>query len=181
MHKTTYLAALIGDMVLLDLVFAGILIFGILSGLWDGFFVELASLISLFAGIFLAFKCSFILKDALLGHVSWDPQTVQAVAFLLTFTIVVVGIAVLGKVLTAFANFTALGLFNKIGGGVLGFVKTLLILGVVLVIFEKFNTGERFVEKATLEKAVLYPKILKTATWIYPSLESWVSEVVEAV
>jgi membrane protein required for colicin V production len=168
-------------MVLLDLVFAGFLIFGILSGLWDGFFAELASLVSLFVGIFLAFKFSFILRDILLGHVSWNPETVQATAFLLTFVLVVIAITLLGKVLTAFANFTALGLLNKIGGGLIGLLKAILILGVVLVIFEKLNSNDRFIKKETLEKSVLYPKILKTATWIYPSLESWIAAAAEKV
>ncbi|WP_146171709.1 CvpA family protein [Flavobacterium magnum] len=168
-------------MFLLDLVFAGFLIFGILSGLWDGFFAELASLLSLFVGIFAAFRFSFVLRDLLSGYVSWHPQTVQAIAFLLTFAAVVLGVAVLGKVLTAFANFSALGLFNKIAGGVLGLVKAFLILGVAFVIFEKFNANGRFVEKETLGKSVLYPKILKTTTWIYPSLQSWISGAVNTV
>ncbi|WP_291085929.1 MULTISPECIES: CvpA family protein [unclassified Flavobacterium] len=161
-------------MILLDLIFSGFLIFGILSGLWNGFFTELASLLSLFVGIYVAFKFSAVLKDILIGHVSWNPETVQAVAFLLTFILVVLGVIVLGKALTAFANFTAFGLINRIAGGVVGFFRMVLMLGVALMIFEKLNEGHTFAKKETLEKSVFYGSILKTTSWIYPSMKSWI-------
>lgn len=161
-------------MILLDLVFAGFLIYGIISGLLDGFFAELASMVSLFVGVFLAFGFSYILKNKLQGYVSWNPEMIQAVSFLLTFIIVVVAITILGKVLTAFANFSALGLLNKIGGAAIGLLKSVLILGVALVIFENFNANDRFIKRETLDKSILYPKILNSAKWFFPPLKLWI-------
>jgi membrane protein required for colicin V production len=155
----------------LDLILAAFLIYGCVRGLWNGFFIEMASFLSFLLGVFIAFKFSFVLQSMLKNHVSWTPQTLQIVAFALTFILVILGITVLAKSLTTLANVASLGLFNKLAGGFFGLLKTILILSISLNVFQKVNKNQTFIEKPALEKSLLYYPILEIAGIIYPSIE----------
>ena len=115
-------------MTFLDIALGVLLFYGFVKGIWNGFFLELASFVSLIIGVFLAIKFSYVMQSILSGHVDWNPKTVQIVAFTLTFILVVVGISVLAKAFTQIANFAGLGIFNKLFGGVFGLLKMILIL-----------------------------------------------------
>ena len=163
-------------MVFIDILLGALLVYGVIRGIWNGFFVELASLLSLLVGIWVAFKFSNIMRAIIEGHVSWNPRTIQVVAFALTFIVVVVSISLLAKIFTKLASFAGLGLFNKMAGGVLGLVKMTLIISVTLNLFAEINSGEGLVSHETTKKSFFYNPIRKTAAWIYPSIAEWFSE-----
>jgi len=157
----------------LDIFLGVFLIYGLIRGLWNGFFVELASLVSLLLGIFIAIKFSYLMKAWLENHASWNPKTIQVAAFALTFLVVVVGISLLAKIFTKLADFAALGLFNKLLGGIFGVLKTILLLSVFLNLFEKVNAGNAFADKKTLDQSIFYHPVQKVSKFIYPSIEEW--------
>ncbi len=167
-------------MVFIDLVFIVILGYGCIRGLWNGFLIELASLASLLIGIYIALKFSFILKGIVGSHVSWSPQTLQIIAFILTFVLVIVGITVLAKSLTKIANLTPLGPLNKVAGGILGIIKTILILSFMLNVFQKVNSNFAFADKKTLAKSLFYYPVMEIAGIVYPSVEAWFVKVKNA-
>ena len=160
-------------MVFLDVVLGILLAYGAIRGIWNGFFTEIASLLSLIVGVFVAIKFSIFMREFLSKHVSWDPQNIRIAAFVLTFVAVVIGISLLAKFFTTIANFSGLGLFNKLLGGILGIVKMALIISIVLNLFARLNSGEGLADKETIEKSKLYNPIRKIAAKIYPSLEAW--------
>ena len=131
-------------MSVIDIILGGLLLYGLIKGLWRGLFVELASLVSLIAGIFVALKFSGFIADIISGHVSWEPRYISITAFLITFIAVVVGIILLAKFFTKLADFASLGLLNRILGGVFGFLKMVLILSVSLNFFLKINSTNIF-------------------------------------
>ncbi len=161
----------------LDLVLGGLLVYGLLRGIWNGFFVELASFVSLIIGIYLAIKFSYLAKIFLIHHFSWNSKTIQIIAFIVTFIIVVLAITALAKFLTTAANFASLGLINKLFGGLLGLIKTILILGIFLNFIQKFNKNNFFIEKNTIDKSLFYNPIHKVSEFIYPSLEKWFEDL----
>ncbi len=167
-------------MTFLDIILGGFLIYGTIRGLWNGLFVELASLLSLIIGIFVAIKFSFIVRGIIENHVSWTPRKIEIAAFIITFVLVVVAITVLAKTFTTLANFASLGIFNKAAGGFIGLLKSILILSVCLNVFQKLNSNNTFVEKKTLNKSLLYYPILEIAANIFPAIEEWFLEIKEA-
>lgn len=157
-------------MVFIDFLLGGLLVYGLVRGIWNGFFVELASLLSLLIGIWAAIKFSHLMQSLISGHVAWHPKTIQIVAFALTFVLVVVGISLLAKVFTSIANFAGLGIFNKILGGFFGLLKMTLIISISLNLFAKL-TDYGLIEKETGDASLFYNPIRKTAALVYPSLE----------
>ena len=165
----------------LDIILCALLVFAFYKGVINGLFVELASLISLLLGIYFAIKFSFIMKEILMGFVKWNPNTIQIVAFALTFIIVVIGINLLGKFLTGIASFAFLGWLNKLGGGFFRVLKTILIVGIVFSVFEKINYNNFLAKKETLDNSIFYNPIQKIAGFIFPSIKKGYDEMKKKV
>ena len=153
-----------------DIVIAALLIFGFVRGVLKGLFVEVASLAALIGGVYGAIHFSYFIGDLLKEAVSWDQEYVSLAAFAGTFITIIVTIALLGKMLTKLADFAALGVINKILGGVFGAIKIGLILSVVFIFFGKMNDTIPFVKKETLEESILYAPVKKIAPTIFPSI-----------
>ena len=161
----------------LDIILCALLVFAFYKGVINGLFVELASLISLLLGIYFAIKFSFIMKEILMGFVKWNPNTIQIVAFALTFIVVVIGIHLLGKFLTGIANFAFLGWLNKLGGGFFRVLKTVLIVSIVFSVFEKINYNNFLAKKETLDNSIFFNPIQKIAGYVFPSIKKGYQEI----
>ena len=153
-----------------DIIIASLLLFGFVRGLMKGLFVEVASLVALVAGVYGAIHFSYFLGDWLKNSLDWSEQYITLVAFAGTFVIIIVVIALLGKILTKIADFASLGILNKILGGVFGALKIGLILSVVFIFFGRMNDTIPFVKKESLEQSILYKPVKKIAPMIFPSI-----------
>ena len=160
-------------MQVIDIILGCLLLYGLVRGFWNGFFIEIASLFSLLLGIFIAIKFSSFAQSLISSHVSWSPKTIQITAFALTFIAVVIGLSILAKFLTTISKFAGLGIFNKIAGAFFGLLKTILLISVALHFFQKMNSKASFVSKEQLVKSILYYPTLEVSGKIYPALESW--------
>ena len=153
-----------------DIIIAALLLFGFVRGLMKGLFVEVASLVALVAGVYGAIHFSHFLGEWLKDSVSWDEKYISLVAFAGTFVVIILMIAIMGKVLTKIADFASLGILNKILGGVFGALKIGLILSVVFIFFGKINDTIPFIEKANLAESILYKPVKKIAPMIFPTI-----------
>lgn len=157
----------------IDIVFAVLLCYALYKGIKNGLFVELASLIALVAGIFVAIKFSFFIKNILETKVSWEPKYIEIMAFALTFILVVVIIHLSAKLLTKIADFAYLGWINKLAGAVFSALKTILLLSIVILLFEKVNVNNTLVKQETLDASVFYNPTKEISALIYPKIEEW--------
>lgn len=158
----------------IDIILGGFLAYGLIRGIWKGLFSELASVISLLVGIFIAVKFSALLGNALEGVVA-NPKHAKAVAFVVLFAAVVIGLMLLAKTFTKLADWAGLGLVNRLLGGLFGLIKNVLILSVLLNFFLKLNVSNAFAEKKTLDGSVFFYPVLDVSTAIFPVLEDWFS------
>jgi len=152
-----------------DVIISALLIFGFIRGLLKGLFVEIASLAALILGVYGAIHFSYFASAILKNYVSWDEKYITIVAFALTFAIIVIVIALLGKLFTKIANFAALGLLNKLLGGVFGALKIGLILSIVLLIFSKLNNTIPFLSAEQQNETILYEPIKNLAPTLFPN------------
>jgi len=153
-----------------DIIIAALLLFGFVRGLMKGLFVEIASLVALIAGVYGAIHFSYFVSDYLKNHVSWDEKYITLAAFAGTFLVIIIVIALLGKLFTKIADFASLGIINKILGGVFGALKIGLILSVLFIFFGKMNNTIPFVKQETLDASILYSPVKKVAPTIFPSI-----------
>ncbi|WP_460220190.1 CvpA family protein [Psychroserpens sp. MEBiC05023] len=157
-------------MALIDIILGALLLFGLIRGFMKGLFVEVASLVALVAGVYGAIHFSNFAADFLDSKLDWDEKYINIVAFAITFVIIVLIIALAGKALTKLADFAALGILNKLLGGVFGALKIGLILSVMLIVFDNMNNSIPFADKEDLEASILYKPVKALAPMIFPSI-----------
>jgi len=160
-------------MITIDLIFLAFLAFGFYSGFRNGFFVEIASLISFILGVWVAIKCSYLLGGWVSEHLHTGPDVTKGVAFLLTLIGVVVAVHLLAKTFTKMASFAFLGGINKIAGGVFSVVKTAILLGLLFHFLQKVSLEDSFISPEKKETSIFYQPIVKIADFMIPSLSEW--------
>jgi membrane protein required for colicin V production len=156
-----------------DIIVGGLLCYSLYKGIRNGLFVEMASLVSLILGIYIAIKFSNVLTTILSSWLHWNPYTIQIISFILTFIVVVIFIYWLGKFLTSLADFAFLGWINSLGGGFFRVLKTILILSIFLTLFQKINYHNHLAKKETLDKSIFFNPVQKIASFVFPSIEKW--------
>lgn len=157
-------------MSIIDIVLGALLLFGLIRGAMKGLFVEVASLVALVLGVYGAIHFSGFAAEFLDSKVDWNQKTINIIAFAITFVIIVLAISLAGKALTKLADFAALGILNKLAGGLFGALKIGLILSVLLIVFNKLNNTLPFMEKEDLEESILYNPVKSLAPMIFPNL-----------
>ena len=155
---------------ILDIFLGALILFGLIRGLSKGLFVEVASLVALVAGIFGAIHFSDFAAGFLESKVDWSEQYINIAAFAITFVVIVVVIAMAGKALTKLADFAALGMLNKLLGGIFGALKIGLILSVAIMIFSTANKTIPFLDEEDIESSVLYKPVESLAPMIFKTL-----------
>jgi membrane protein required for colicin V production len=163
----------------LDIVLGAFLLYALFKGMKNGLFIELASLLSLILGIYIAIKFSYMIREMLAGHVSWSAKYIEIIAFGLTFIAVVLAVHVIAKVLTGIMDFAFLGIFNKLAGAAFSVLKTILLLSIVINLFQKININNMIAKEETLNKSLFYNPIQEVSKYIYPSLEKWYADFKE--
>lgn len=159
----------------IDIILGALLAYGLYKGLKNGLFVELASLISFFVGIFLAVKFSSFVANAIGGD---NPtKTTKVGAFIITFIIVVIAVHYLAKVFSGIASWAYLGWLNKLGGAFFAVLKTTLLLGIVLSLFQKVNIDNALMSKEKQEESLFFNPVVKTSELLLPVLTNWFKEL----
>ena len=154
---------------LIDIVLGIILLVSFYSGYKKGLFVALASLIGLVAGVFGAIYFSDFAASYIYKWFDWNEQTVNLVAFGVTFMGILILISSTGKFLTKVADFAMLGIFNKILGGVFNCVKYAFIIS---VIFMFVNSSDRFsiLSEEDRQESLLYGPVASIGPVILPNI-----------
>lgn len=159
-----------------DIILSLVLLYGLVRGFFRGLLAELASLVGIVAGIYGAVHLSHILGEFLTAVVNWHPQYLNLVSFAITFVIIVVLVSIAGKMLTKVAAFAALGIVNKLLGGVFGILKSAFVASVIIMFFKATNERIEIVEDKTLEESILYEPVKVIAPIILPSIIKQVKE-----
>lgn len=151
----------------LDISIGLLLVWGLYKGLKNGLFVEIASIIALIAGLYGAIHFSYIAGDYLSENMEWNERYMNLTAFIITFIIIVLAVHLIGKFLTKIANFAMLGLLNKIAGGIFGALKIAVILGALLVFFDRVNSSLNFIDDDTKSESILYEPVKEIGAFVF--------------
>lgn len=151
----------------LDIVLGLLLIWGLWRGLKNGLFVEIASIIALIAGIYGAIHFSYIAGGYLSQNMEWDERYINLASFVITFIIIVVVVHLAGKFLTKIADFAMLGILNKIAGALFGALKVAVILGALLVFFDRMNNAVGFITEENKKGSVLYEPVKEIGAFVF--------------
>ena len=148
----------------IDIIIGAILIYGIVRGFSRGLFLEISSLISLIAGIYIASKFYNIVAKYFQKIISWEENYLIILSFIIILILSIICINLIAKSLTKLADNISLGLLNKMVGSLFGFIKFFIVL-----IFDRINSTIELIDPLTLSHSELYPYIKVVNQEIFPA------------
>jgi membrane protein required for colicin V production len=135
-------------------------------GYRDGVIAQLGGIAGVLLGVWLAFRFS-----TQVGVWLNLPEGIRSeAAFLIIIIAVVIIVGLFGKLLGRLFDSVGLAIVNKFGGVLLALVKMSLMLSVLIMGFELVNNSTKWVERKTIESAILYEPIQKVSSAVFPYL-----------
>ena len=135
--------------------------YGLIRGLVKGFIIEISGVLALVLGVFGALQfatgVTYLIKD----WITLDSRLIQGISFLLLFIAITYGISLLAKMLTKTLQIVALGLFNRLAGGLFGLIKWTLILTAIVLLFNQVDRVLSIVPEAFLAESISHPLLLE--------------------
>ncbi|MBL7951412.1 MAG: CvpA family protein [Flavobacteriales bacterium] len=161
----------------LDWSIIALVAFSGIKGFMRGSIVELASLVALIAAIWAGIHLSERVAEATgLGTDN------AAIAFVVTFLIVLLGVHLLARFLTTVVDIAQLSLPNKLAGVVFGLLRALFAISVALNLVVGYSEGE-LPPAEVRDASVLYAPVRASAPLVVPALEGtkWVKRAMEGI
>lgn len=156
-----------------DLVLGILLVLSAINGFSKGFVEELAGLVALILGIWVAIHFSDIVGKFLIATFKITFEHFTVVAFIITFLIVVIIVHIIGAFFNRLVKIVRLGFLNRLAGLAFGAIKGALILSVFLVVFDKIDNDTHIIPKEKKAQSKLYIPIRNFAPGVFPFLDFW--------
>jgi len=123
----------------LDIIISLPLLWAIYKGYTKGFIHQLASLVALIAGIFIATKLSGFLADWFIRKFQWQEKIAHFTSFIAIMIVILLLIFLLAKWLENAINTTSLGFVNRLLGVIFSVIRMIFIISILLFILNNIN------------------------------------------
>lgn len=153
----------------LDLFFGMAIAWGAYSGFSKGLIKELASILGVIIGVFLAKNYYPYLDIKLKPIFESEAGFISILSAILIFLLTIMVFKIIAKFLTKFLKIIALGLLNRIIGSVFGIFKTVMLLCILVFIFSNINNVTGIIKAEKLSQSFFYSKIEKINSFIIES------------
>ena len=150
-----------------DIIILIILSYGLIKGFMKGFIIEVAGIIALILGVTGSFKFASILEVYLNSYVDWSPKTIQAASFIILFIIIIYAVSLLAKMITKTLKIIALGMINRIFGGIFGLLKWCVILSSLVLVSQEINEIITLIPDKTLKESISYNLLEKVGGFLF--------------
>jgi membrane protein required for colicin V production len=154
----------------IDLIIILLIAWAAYRGFTRGLVVMVAVIIALILGIWGAAKFSNVVANWLTAYMNLSSPYLHLISFTVTFIGIVIGINLVAFLLSKLLDFIALGFINRLLGAAFGIVKMALILSVIFVILNAFNTRHEFLPDEQVENSLFYKPVARLAPGIFPIL-----------
>lgn len=155
----------------IDLIVCLVLLLAVWSGWRQGLIVQVCSLAGIVAAIWLAAQYG----PAVGAWLRLDEAFAVAGGFATVLVVVVLAVAVAGRMLRGLFRFAGFGIADRLLGVGVAVLKYLLLLSALFSAFERINAGHTLVEARTIERSKCYEPVLRLSESLLPMLE-WVGE-----
>jgi len=165
---------------LLDLIFAVIILLAIIKGYQRGLIVGIFSLVAVIIGLAAALKLSTVVAGYIGKAVKVSDQWLPVISFAVVFLIIVVLIRLVAKMIEKTAEIAMLGWLNKLGGIILYAVIYTIIFSVLLFYATQLN----LIKPETIKNSATYsyvqpwgPKVIDGIGSIIPVFKGMFAEL----
>ena len=143
----------------------------LVQGFRKGFISQIIAIISIILGVWLSFRFASEVSVWLAQYITGSEQILKITAFALILTAVIIGLALLGKLLESTFELVMLGWLNKLLGAAFSLVKAGLLIGLAIMVFCSLNNTFSLVSEEVLKESVLFPPLKDLAYTVFPYLK----------
>lgn len=156
----------------LDIVLAVPLIWGLIQGLSRGLITELARIVALIAGVYLAVRFSELLSEYLYRNTEMTNEFLPIISFAIILVGVIILVHLFAKAISKLVNAAALGWANKAAGAFFGFFRSAFFLSLLIMLVTRFDLLEKFDRGDLAQESFLYQPVGQLAPFILPILNN---------
>ena len=162
---------------ILDIILLICFVPALIQGIRKGFIAQAISIISIVAGIWASARFADVVSAWVAQYITASEQVMKVVAFALILVVVFIVLGLVGRLLEGLFNLVLLGWVNRLLGVVFALLKTVLIIGLLIIVFTSINDNFHFVQESVLNESVLYPLLKKIAFEVFPYVKDMLALV----
>lgn len=155
-----------------DIVILIPLLWGLYKGFVKGAIIELASVLALASGIYVAVRFCDYLSEKLNTATNLNREYIPLLAFSILFILSVAAVYLVAKLTERFAKSVALGGVNKVLGASLGALKFGFALSLIVFVLNALDAKGTFFTNKTKQKSILLEPISQIAPIIIPRIQN---------
>lgn len=152
---------------IIDLIVCLVLFVAVWNGWRKGFIVQMGALVALAAGLWLAWHYGPVAG----GWLRLDESVRAPGGFVAVLLVVLVAVAVAGRILRKLFRFVGFGWLDTVLGIVVSVFKYLLLLSALFVAFDRLNADYAIVGRRTIDSSVSYRPVMRLSKSLFPFVE----------
>lgn len=157
----------------LDIVLLIIYVLAIFAGIRKGFVAQTVGLASIFISAYCAYLFADKVSKWLAQWIHVSPQALYIISFIIVIILAVALLNLGANVLTNLLKNLTLGWLNSVLGVVMAMINTTLILGVIFMVFNSFNTTLFHFDTPASNDSVVYQFIRKVCETVFPAIQNF--------
>jgi len=155
----------------LDFIIAVPLIWGAYKGFQRGIIFEIAMIIGLVLGLYLAFKTSSLFEGLVGKYLDASGKTLHYMSFFIVFIAVILIMVLLAKLLEGLLKIGNLNVFNKVFGALFGILKFAIVVSVIFSVFRPVDAHLGLLSAKTKSSSYLYQPVVHVTKYLFPALK----------
>lgn len=159
---------MVADVNVIDIIVSVLLLLAVWRGWRSGILVQLSGIVGIVLGAWLAYRFSERVGVWLEVEDGYDNFVFAAILI-----VVMVGVIILGKLLTKVLCYGGLSIPIKLLGAMASFIKAVIVLALILRTFEMFNTVGKVADMKYMRESVAYTPLHNIASVLFPYIVSW--------
>ena len=157
---------------IIDIIIIIPLIWFAFRGLKNGLIKELSGLIAISTGIILSIKFADGLAEILESYEVTESEFVPLIAFAIIFISVIILTFMLSEIVNKFVKIIKLDWLNKIGGAIIGLIKTAIVLSGIMFLIDEIILLLSSNSLQVLNDSVLYNYISQIIHHLFPYIKT---------
>ena len=160
------------NMSIIDIILLICFIPALIGGIRKGLINQVVSIISFVLGVWMSFEFATLAGEWLSEYIEASREVLNIVAFALIIIVVSIVLSLAGKLLEGIFKLVHIGWMNRVLGGLFSLLKSALIIGLILMAFDSFNSNFHKVPEEVLTESILYEPIKNLAEFVaFPFLK----------
>ena len=155
----------------IDIIISVLLVIGLISGLRDGLVKQVASLAGLIGGLLLG-RAFYVPVGAWLAKsLGMSVEASNITAFILILIVVPLLFSAVGWLVSKLLKAISLGWINRLFGGLVGVIKSALLVGVIITGIEFFDRHDGLISEGTKMNSLFYYPIYDATSIFFDSVK----------